>query len=137
MIGIQKFNVNPGTWDIPNIKVLFPERLPDAPKDVLGSKFARVVSVLVGYDVELKLDFASELREEVHSIYQEVKSSGGSMSIFGFRVSAGGGGSSSSRVETSFDDVKWDKSSGSMSLTPTKGQVYPTILGAVAQRFEN
>ncbi|KAF9062906.1 hypothetical protein BDP27DRAFT_1451549 [Rhodocollybia butyracea] len=135
MIGIQKFDIRPGEWDVSNIKALFPDRLPDAP-DVLSSKYAKVVSVLVGYDVELKVEFASELREEVDKIYQEVKSTGGRMSIFGFRVSAGAGNGAADRVETKFDDVKWDKDSGSMSLTPTAGQVYPTILGAVAQRFD-
>jgi len=135
MIGIQKFDVRPGEWDIPNIKILFPNRLPAAP-DVLSNKFAKIVSVLVGYDVELKVDFASEFREEVNKIYEEVKTTGGSLSIFGFRVSAGAGGGSTDRVETRFEDVKWDKVSGSMTLTPTKGQVYPTILAAVAQRFD-
>ncbi|KAF5380287.1 hypothetical protein D9757_007975 [Collybiopsis confluens] len=117
--------------DVPNIKTLFPNRLPGAP-DVLSSKFAKISSVLVGYDVELKLDFASEMRDEVNSIYEEVESTGGNMSIFGFRVSAGGGGGSTEHVVAKFEDVKWDKSSGSMSLTPTAGQVYPTILAAVA-----
>jgi len=135
MIGIQKFDIRPGEWDVANIRTLFPNRLPGAP-DVLSSKFARVVSVLVGYDVELKLEFASEMREEVNKIYDEVKSTGGSFSIFGFRVSAGAGGGSSEHVNTKFDDVKWDKASGSMSLTPTAGQVYPTILAAIAQRFD-
>ena len=126
--------MNP-TRDIPNIKALFPNRLPDAP-DVLDPKFARVVSLLVGYDVELKLEFASNIREEVNKIYEEVKKTGGRMSIFGFRVSAGAGGGSTEHVETKFEDVKWDNVTGSMSLTPTKGQVYPTILAAVAQRFD-
>ncbi|THU89675.1 hypothetical protein K435DRAFT_968985 [Dendrothele bispora CBS 962.96] len=135
MIGIQKFDINSGQWDVPNIKTLFPNRLPNAP-DVLSSKFARIVSVLVGYDVELKLTFASEMREEVNKIYDEVKSTGGRMSIFGFYIDAGAGAGSSEHVNTKFDDVKWDKASGAMSLTPTAGQVYPTILGAVAQRFD-
>ena len=69
--------------DVPNIRTLFPNRLPGAP-DVLSSRFARITSVLVGYDVELKVDFASDLREEVNSIYEEVKNTGGRMSIFGF-----------------------------------------------------
>ncbi|KAE9389926.1 hypothetical protein BT96DRAFT_980533 [Gymnopus androsaceus JB14] len=135
MIGIQKFDIQSGQWDVANIKTLFPNRLPDAP-DVLSSKYARIVSVLVGYDVELKLEFASEMREEVNRIYEEVKKTGGSMSIFGFRVSAGAGGGSTEHVETKFEDVKWDKAKGTMSLTPTEDQVYPTILGAVAQRFD-
>ena len=120
--------------DIPNIQTLFPNRLPNAP-DALGSKSARIVSVLVGYDVELRLEFGSELRHEVNHIYEEVKKTDGRMSIFGFRVSAGVGGGSTEQVETKFEDVKWDKVTGLMSLTPVKGQVYPTILGAIAQRF--
>ncbi|KAG6831806.1 hypothetical protein H0H92_007483 [Tricholoma furcatifolium] len=135
MIGIQRFDIRPGEWDIANIRALFPNRLPNAP-DVLSSKYARVASVLVGYDVELKLEFGSSMREEVNKIYDEVKTTGGSLSIFGFRVSASGSGGSTDHVNTNFDDVKWNKETGSMSLTPTKGQVYPTILAAVAQRFD-
>lgn len=121
------------TRDIANIKALFPNRRAGAPPDILSSKYARIVSVLVGYDVELQLQFSSQIRDEVHKIYQEVKETHGSMSIFGFNV---GGGDSVERVETTFDDVKWDNVSGAMSLAPTKGQVYPTILAAVAQRFD-
>ncbi|KAF5344963.1 hypothetical protein D9757_014580 [Collybiopsis confluens] len=135
MIGIQKFDVHPGQWDVPNIKTLFPNRLSGAP-DVLSSRFAKIASVLVGYDVELKVKFASDMREEVDRIYEEVKNTGGRLTIFGFRVSAGAGSGSTEHVVTKFDDVEWDKSSGSMSLTPTAGQVYPTILGVVAQKFE-
>ncbi|KAG6831818.1 hypothetical protein H0H92_007495 [Tricholoma furcatifolium] len=136
MIGIQKFDVQPGQWDVAGIRTLFPDRVDGAP-DVLSEKFARVVSVLVGYDVELRVSFASSMREEVHKMYTETKETGGSMSIFGFRVSAGAGGGSSERVETSFDDVKWSQETGELVLAPTAGQVYPTILAAVAQRFDS
>ncbi|KAG6826771.1 hypothetical protein H0H92_014511 [Tricholoma furcatifolium] len=135
MIGIQKFDIRPGEWDVANIKSLFPNRLPNAP-DVLSPKYARIVSVLVGYDIELHVEFASSMREEVNRIYEEVKSTGGRMTIFGFRVSAGADDGSQDYVETKFSDVKWSQTTGSMSLTPTAGQVYPTILAAVAQRFD-
>lgn len=129
-------NLNSIDRDVANIKALFPNRLPNAP-DVLSPKYARVVSILVGYDVELKVNFASEMREEVDKMYNEVKSTKGRMSIFGFLVSNGTrDNDSTGRVDTKFDDVKWDKTKGSMNLTPTKGQVYPTILGVVAQRFD-
>ena len=120
--------------DNPQIKLLFPERLPNAP-DALSAGFARIVSVLVGYDVELKVEFGPEMREEVNNIYEEVKNTSGRMSIFGFRVSAGEGDGSTDHVVTRFEDVKWDKDTGLMSLTPTPGQVYPTILGAIARRL--
>ncbi|KAF9062913.1 hypothetical protein BDP27DRAFT_1427421 [Rhodocollybia butyracea] len=133
MIGIQKFDVEAGQWDVANIKALFPNRQTGAPPDVLGPKYAKVVSVIAGYDVQLRVQFSSEIRDEVHKIYQEVLETHGSMCIFGFDV---GGSDSTTRVDTSFDNVKWDNESGMMSLTPTKGQVYPTILAAVAQRFD-
>ncbi|KAF5368198.1 hypothetical protein D9757_011290 [Collybiopsis confluens] len=136
MIDLETFNIQPGKWDIPDIKTQFPDRLPYSP-DALGTKFVRVVSILVGYDIELRVQFVSKLRDQVDSIYEQVKSTRGRMSIFGFHVSAGleGGTTTLDQVETRFEDVKWDKSSGIMTLTPTKNQVYPTILGAVAQRF--
>ncbi|KAG6831807.1 hypothetical protein H0H92_007484 [Tricholoma furcatifolium] len=135
MIGIQKFDIRPGEWDVPNIKALFPKRLPTAP-DVLSSKYAQVISILVGYDVQLNVKFGSSMRDEVNRIYEEVKSTGGWMSVFGFRVSAGKDAGLTDQVVTNFHDVQWDQSTGSMSLTPTAGQVYPTILAAVAQRFD-
>jgi hypothetical protein len=90
--------------------------------------------MLVGFDVELKVEFASGIREEVHKLYRDVKKTGGSLSILGYQVSARA--APTERVNTEFNGVKWDKANGSMSLTPTKGQVYPTILGVVAQRFD-
>ncbi|KAG6850302.1 hypothetical protein H0H93_015244 [Arthromyces matolae] len=134
MIGIQKFDVSPGLWDVPNVKALFPSLIPGAP-NVLGDEVAKIESILVGYDVELKVEFGSSLRDDVDKIYEEVKATGGSMSIFGFSVSAGKGSGLKDRVESKFEDVKWDKATGSMSLTPVAGQVYPTILGVVARRF--
>jgi hypothetical protein len=136
------------TRDVPDIRTLFPDRLPDAPA-VLSSKFAKMVSLLVGYDVQLRLEFASEVKGKVDDIIKEVRTSGGTMSVFRYRVSVGedvqmgeaGGGVAvddlKSRVDTNFEDVKWDKEKGVLILTPTKGQVYPTILGAVAQRFQD
>jgi hypothetical protein len=114
---------------------LFPDRLPAAPK-VLTPQYARIVSIVAAYDPALELQFADDIREDVNKIYEEVKSTGGRMSIFGFRVSAETGDDATDRVEAKFEDVKWDKASGSMSLRPVKGQVYPTILAAVSQRFD-
>ncbi|KAF5347695.1 hypothetical protein D9757_013498 [Collybiopsis confluens] len=139
MIGVQKFDVRAGLWDIPNIKALFPHRAPGAPPEVLSSKFTQIVSVLVGFDVELKVEFASEMREEVDKIYEEVKKTGGNMTVLGFRVSAGASGGvdgSDNHVETKFDDVKWSRKTGSMNMTQNSGQVCPTILAVVGQKFE-
>ncbi|KAF5363120.1 hypothetical protein D9757_011714 [Collybiopsis confluens] len=135
MIGVQKFDIQPGGWDVPAVKARFPDRVPDAP-NVLSPKVARMLSVIAAYDVQLKVSFASDMRDEVEEIYEEVKNTGGRMSVFGFHVSAGAGNGSDEYVETKFDDVKWDKASGTMSLTPVKGQPYSTILGAVAHRFD-
>lgn len=123
------------TRDIANVKTLFPNCLPDAP-EALSSKFAKIISVLVGYDVELRLEFAPEIREEINILYEAVRTTRGRMSVFGFRVSARPGESWNDRVETKFEDVKWDKATGSMRLPPIQGQVHPTILGVVAQRFD-
>ncbi|KAG6827073.1 hypothetical protein H0H92_013277 [Tricholoma furcatifolium] len=142
MIGMGKFDTRPGQWNIPSIQTLFPNRLPGAP-DVLNPTLSRVVNVLVGYDVQLQVTFGSSLRGKVDQIYQEVKSNGGNMSVFGFHVStgeplgAGGGtGNTTKHVVTKFNDVQWDKENGQMILTPTAGQAYPTILGVVAERFD-
>jgi hypothetical protein len=119
------------TRDVPNIKPLFPDRLPDAP-EVLTPKFARIVSIVAAYDPVLELQFAEDIREDVNKIYEEVKSTGGRMSILGFRVPD----DSADRAQTKFEDVKWNKASGLMSLSLVKGQVYPTILAAISQRLD-
>ncbi|KAG6831809.1 hypothetical protein H0H92_007486 [Tricholoma furcatifolium] len=136
MVGIQKFDIQPGLWDVAGIKTLFPNRVEGAP-DVLSEKYARIVSVLVGYGVELRVTFASSMRDEVNKLYTETKETGGSMNIFGFRVSAGAGGGSSECVNARFDDIQWSQETGELVLTPTHGQVYPAILAAVAQRFDS
>ncbi|KAF5341429.1 hypothetical protein D9757_007536 [Collybiopsis confluens] len=119
--------------DVPDIKKF--ERAKDAPTDVLSSKYGRIIAILVGYDVELRVKFAHEMREEVNSIYEEVKATGGRMSILGFQVSAGKEETPPDHVVTKFDHVRWNRSEGTMVLVPNSGQVYPTILGALAQRF--
>ncbi|KAF9062905.1 hypothetical protein BDP27DRAFT_1427413 [Rhodocollybia butyracea] len=135
MLGVQKFDIQPGEWDVPNIKALFPGRLPEAP-EALTSKYAKVVSVLVGYDVELRLEFAPEIREEINILYEAVRKTKGRMNIFGFRVSARPGDYWYDRVETKFEDVQWDKATGLMRLPANTGQVHPSILGVVARRFD-
>ncbi|KAG6852728.1 hypothetical protein C0991_009484 [Blastosporella zonata] len=135
MVGVLKFDVKPGLWDAADIKTLFPDLRPGHPEDVLGPKFARVTSVLVGYDVQLTVNFGAKLAEEVGKIYDEVKENGGGLTIFGIRVSVEAGGRSKENDEYRFDGIKWDKTKGSLTLTPSTGQLTPTFLGAVAQRF--
>ncbi|KAG6917398.1 hypothetical protein DXG01_002667 [Tephrocybe rancida] len=136
MVGVLKFDVTAGLWDSPDIKTIFPTLRPGAPPDVLGPKYARVTSLLCGFDVQLKVKFAAEMREEVNQIYQEVKEKGGNLTIFGIRFSVGAGGGSRERDEYKFKDIEWDKFSGSLTITPSTGQLTPTFLGAIARRFD-
>ncbi|KAJ7034386.1 hypothetical protein C8F04DRAFT_1101718 [Mycena alexandri] len=130
-VGFSLIPVASGIWDVPNVKNIFPDLVPGAPA-VLTSKHAKPMSVFVGYDIALTAKFGTKMRKEVHDMYNSAKNSGGRMRIFGFTV---GGGSSSESVHTSFDDVKWDEASGTMTLTPAPKQVYPSILGVLARRL--
>ena len=85
--------------DVPNVKTLFPELLPEASEFLNSKKLARAISVIVGYDIELKVTFKGDLGEEVNKMYEEARDSGGSMTIFGVSVSAGDG---SDDVKTKF-----------------------------------
>ncbi|KAF9062907.1 hypothetical protein BDP27DRAFT_1368461 [Rhodocollybia butyracea] len=98
------------------------------------------------FDIQpANVKFGSEIKDKVDQIINEVRTTGGSMSIFGFHVAvngsgagAGGGavGNSTKRVDAKFEDIQWDNETGSLRLPPTKGQVYPTILAVIAQRFQ-
>jgi len=122
--------------DIPDVLTLFPDRLPDAPQ-VLSAKFTRIVSVVVGYEVELIITFAPELRHEVHDIYRNAKDTGAPMHIFGIEVSAADDKTGpKDQVPVKIQKVSWDGGSGELRVAPTRGLSYPTILGVVAQRFD-
>lgn len=73
------------------------------------------------------------MKAEVREWYDKARTTGGSVRIFGFQV--GGGGSSTEHVHTNFDGATWDQASGSITLTPAPGQVYPSVLAVVAQRL--
>jgi hypothetical protein len=130
-IGFQLVSIEAGEWDVRGIKTTFPDLLPGT-KNPLTNDLARVSSVLFGYDVALIVTFGSKLREEAKRLYEESKSTGGSLTIFGFHV--GGGGGSSEQVKTSFEHVNWDNATGSITLTPAPQQVYPTLLAVLGQR---
>ncbi|KAF8870110.1 hypothetical protein CPB84DRAFT_1855772 [Gymnopilus junonius] len=133
-IGFQLVQVEAGEWDVRGIKTMFPDLLPDAPK-VLTSDLARVSSILFGYDVALTVTFGSKLRTEAKDLYEKARSSGGSLTIFGFHVAGSGGGGSSEQVKTDFEHVNWDNATGSITLTPAPQQVYPTLLAVLGQRL--
>jgi hypothetical protein len=124
------------TRDIPEVTSLFPNRFPNAPH-VLSSKFARIVSVIVGYDVALSVKFAPEMRDEVHEICQSAKETGAPMNIFGVQVPAEDDPiGPQHQVEVRHSNLSWDRVEGEMLVTPTLSLYYPTILGVVARRFK-
>ncbi|KAG6831820.1 hypothetical protein H0H92_007497 [Tricholoma furcatifolium] len=114
MRGLQEFKVTAGAWDVPNVQTLFPKLLPDAPEFHDWNKLARATSVIVGYDIELKVTFKGDLADEVDKMYDEARQSGGGMTIFGVGVSASDG---SDDVKTKFEDVQWNKPSGTMTIS--------------------
>jgi hypothetical protein len=149
-VGFSLIPVTSGTWyesllrvsitltlilrDVPNVKNLFPNLVGGAP-EVLTSKHAKPISVLVGYDIALTARFGTKIKKEVHEMYERARTGGGNLRIFGYHVSGSAGGSYSDKVKTSFDDVKWDEASGTLTLTPIPGQVYPSVLGVLARRL--
>lgn len=68
-------------------------------------------------------------------MYEEAKSTGGSLSIFGFPVVAGAAGHSEENVKTGFERTQWDNATGSMTIAPPSAQVYPTILAVLGERL--
>lgn len=133
-IGLELLSVTAGRWDVPNIKTRFPKLVDGAP-DVLSSRYARPISVLVGYDVTLTATFGHSIRNEAKELYDKAKNTGGSIKIFGFEVSRTDGDESSERINTNFEGVKWDDTTGSITLTPDSKQVYPSVLAVVGQRL--
>ncbi|KAJ7034391.1 hypothetical protein C8F04DRAFT_1183210 [Mycena alexandri] len=133
-VGFSLIPVTSGTWDVPNVKNLFPNLVAGAP-EVLTSKHAKPISVLVGYDIALTARFGTKIKKEVHEMYERARTGGGNLRIFGYHVSGSAGGSYSDKVKTSFDDVKWDEASGTLTLTPVPNQVYPSVLGVLARRL--
>jgi hypothetical protein len=115
---------------------LFPDRLPNATQ-VLSTKFTRIVSVVVGYEVELIITFTEKLRAEVHDIYRKAVETGAALHIFGVEVPAADDKTGpKDQVPVKIESVSWDEGSGELRVAPTRGLSYPSILGVVAQRFE-
>jgi hypothetical protein len=132
--GIQKFSIGNGAWDVPGVKTMFPTLRTGAPAK-LQSGLVKPSALLLAYGVGLNVTFSSDIRTEVDSLFHEASSTGGSARIFGWDISAGGSGSSTSSRDTTFKDVKWDKDSGSLSIPPVDNG-FPTLLGVLGSRLD-
>ncbi|KAG6917396.1 hypothetical protein DXG01_002665 [Tephrocybe rancida] len=126
MVGAYKFDTTPDFGEnAPDIKTILPELRTGVAKNILAPMYARVNSVLVGYHVQLTVDFRAELINEVDSIYEEVKEKGGTLTVSGIFVSCETGGASSDpNDEYRFEGIKWDKANGFSSMAPEHRPAY-------------
>jgi hypothetical protein len=119
--------------DIPGVKTLYPVLRKGAPEGLLTS-LIRTESVLIAYGVGAKITFNSSVKEEVHNMLNEVTKVGGSAKVFGWDISAGAGASKESSRNVTFDDVQWDRESGTLTI-PSADNGYPTLLGVLGRRL--
>lgn len=119
--------VNPGLWNVGNVRKTYPKLQPGRPDNLAGH--AIITHILVAYEIAMEIEFKDvQTWKNVNSFVESGKSDAkGGLSIFGFYFGAGGGGSyqySSSSLTT-----KTTENGGIIKIPSTpKGMIF--MLGA-------
>jgi hypothetical protein len=117
------FTIKPGDWDVPNIIEQYPNFQPDAARNI--GPAARVDQVILAYKVVMKLSLPANVVERINDLTHKAKSTGGSVSFFGFEVGFGGG--SKDEVNVSGLSIEIRKDLGYPILLGVKGKKLPGL----------
>ncbi|KAL5589588.1 hypothetical protein FOVSG1_011455 [Fusarium oxysporum f. sp. vasinfectum] len=117
------FTVKAGDWDVPSIMEEYRDFQPDAARNI--GPAARVDQVILAYKVVLKIPLPANVADRVNDLTQKAKSSGGSVSLFGFEVGFGGG--SKDEVNISGSSIEIRKDLGYPVLLGVKGKKLPGL----------
>ncbi|KAG7406550.1 hypothetical protein LZL87_012569 [Fusarium oxysporum] len=117
------FTVKPGEWDVPNITEEYPNFQPVAARDI--GPAARVDQVILAYKVAMKLSLPANVAKRVNDLIHKAKSTGGSVSFFGFEIGFGGG--SKDEVNISGSSIEIRKDLGYPVLLDVKGKKLPGL----------
>jgi hypothetical protein len=117
------FTVKAGDWDVPNIMEEYRDFQPDAARNI--GPAARVDQVILAYKVVLKISLPANVADRVNDLTQKAKSSGGSVSLFGFEVGFGGGSKDEANISGSSIEIRKDL--GYPVLLGVKGKKLPGL----------
>ncbi|KAF5549308.1 hypothetical protein FMEXI_4295 [Fusarium mexicanum] len=117
------FTVKPGDWDVPNIIEEYPEFQPTIARDI--GPAARVDQLILAYKVAMKLSLPANVAERLGDLTHKAKSTGGSVSFFGFEIGFGGG--SKDEVNISGSSIEIRKDLGYPVLLGVKGKKLPGL----------
>jgi hypothetical protein len=113
-VGLQTFSLGTGQWDVPGVQNLFPNLLSGAAGG-LGESLIKISAILVGYGVGLDASFSGSVRDEVNTFMANAFSdSSTGTRVFGINFGTDSSSSSSNSVST--DQVKYNSSTGALSI---------------------
>ncbi|USW55588.1 hypothetical protein Slin15195_G089070 [Septoria linicola] len=129
--GIASFEVKPGAWAVPGMEKSYP--VLESQNAATFGAAGRVTDVVMGYKVGMSISMSTKTKERVHELTSKAISSGGSVSIFGFRLPFGGAGAGSFSHKTELDQMFVDKDKFGMNI-PGLDVNYPVLLGVKATK---
>ncbi|KAF5591456.1 hypothetical protein FPCIR_6099 [Fusarium pseudocircinatum] len=100
------FTIKPGDWDVPNTMEEYTDFRPEIVRE--AGPAARVDQVILAYKVVMKLSLQASVAERIYDITQKVKSTGGSVSLFGLEVKFGGGSKDEVNISGSSIEIRKD-----------------------------
>ncbi|KAF5636177.1 hypothetical protein F52700_5491 [Fusarium sp. NRRL 52700] len=117
------FTVKPGDWDVPNVTEVYPDFQPAIARDI--GPAARVDQVILAYKVAMKLSLPANVAERIGDLTHKAKSTGGSVSFFGFEIRFGGGSKDEANISGSSIEIRKDL--GYPVLLGVKGKKLPGL----------
>ena len=109
-------------------------RLVDGAKGDVGKPAARVSSVVMGYNIGMKISFGSNTSaaERILSWIKKAEQYGGSVTTFGYNVGLGRDASSGQTSTVTYQQVL-SASSGSNVVIPPSENSYPTLMAVIGE----
>jgi hypothetical protein len=98
----------------------------------LWKSAAYVSQAVLAYGVGMSIKMSSSTSSAVNDYISKARTTGGSVSIFGYNIGLGGDVSSTNTSTTTYDQVK-STSSGSVINIPASNNAYPTLLAVMGK----
>jgi hypothetical protein len=131
--GLKSFDLDAGPWDVPDFKNLYPNLAPSTPPNLVRD-FVQPKKILLGYAPGMTVKFDANTFNQATSIISQAQSANASVSIFGFHVGGSASGSLNTSGSTSFDSIKIDKQSLTLTIPPVSS-TFPVCVGVLGRRM--
>lgn len=130
---LKTFEVAPGLWDVPNVRKMYPNVREGCPPEII-SNLVKTEKLLVGYGPGIEVTMDATSYSSAFDMYSRSTSTSGSVSIFGFCISAGASANAQRTSVTSSSNVQWNSATNSVTIKP-QNDLYPVLVGVLGRRL--